>query len=540
MAVNITNGLSLAANITNVACNGGANGSAVLTPTGGTPSYTYSWSNGQTTGTLTNVAAATYTVTVHDAAGCSGTASEAVAQPTALNVSVTPVNASCGASTGSATTTVTGGTSAYTYSWSTSATTAGVSGLAPNTYHLTVTDAHSCTATAQTVISNSSSLTLTAAGTPALCHGTASGSANVSVTGSTGTITYSWSNGATIASINSVTAGSYTVTVSDVGGCSGTASATIADATAINVSVTAVNSGCGSPNGSAAATVTGGAGGYSYSWTGGATTNRITGLSANTYNVTVTDNNLCSVTSSATISNSGALNISTSSTPTSCSGGASGSALATINGGTSPFTYSWSNGNTTAAINNVVAATYQVTVIDNSSCSGTASTVVTAGTPLNVNASTTNISCFSAANGIASVNVISGTSPYQYAWNTGATTATITSLDANDYYVTVTDANSCVTIDTVTITQPDAITIFVTATPVSCAGLTNGRATVHATGGTPNYTYLWSNSTTSLSIINLVAGTYSITLTDNNQCTASASFDITNPVPISGLATPIW
>ena len=538
VAVNITNGLSLTANVTNVACSGGANGSAVLTPTGGTPSYTYSWSNGQTTGTLTNVAAATYTVTVHDASGCSGTASEAVSQPNALNVSVTPVNASCGASTGSATTSVTGGTSAYTYSWSTTATTSGVTGLAPNTYHLTVTDAHSCTATAQAVISNSSSLTLTATGIPAFCHGTASGSANVSVTGSTGSITYSWSNGGTIASINNVPAGSYSVTVADGGGCSGTASATITDATAINLSVTSVNSGCGSPNGSASATVTGGAGGYTYSWTGGATTNAITSLSASTYNVTVTDNNLCSVTSSATITNSGALNISTSSTPTSCSGGASGSAAATINGGTSPFTYSWSNGNTTASISNVVAATYQVTVADNASCSGTASAVVAAGTPLNTNTNTTNINCYSAANGIASVNVSSGTSPYQYAWNTGATTATITSLDANDYYVTVTDGNNCVAIDTVTITQPDAITIFVTATPVSCAGLTNGRATVHATGGTPNYSYLWSNSTTSLSIINLVAGTYSITLTDNNLCTASASFDITNPVPISGLATP--
>ena len=538
VAVNITNGLTLTPNITEVACNGQTNGSATITPNGGTPNYTYSWSNGQTTATLSGVGQGSYSVTVHDASGCSGTATEAITQPNALNVSVTPTSASCGSSTGGAAASVNGGTTAYSYSWSNNATTATATGLAPNTYTLTVTDAHSCSVTARTVVGNVGSLTLAPTSTNVACNGASTGDAGVTVTGGVGALTYSWTGGASSASLTNVPAGTYDVTVSDVGGCSGTASVSISQPTALNVSVSEVNSGCGSPNGSATAAPNGGTAGYTYSWSNTATTATISGLGAATYTLTVTDTHLCSVTASTIISNSGLLNVSATAGAANCSGGASGSATATINGGTSPFTYSWSNGVTTASITGVVANTYRVTASDNTGCSGTASVVVTTGTALSITTAPTNVNCFNAGNGIATVNVTSGTSPYQYEWNNGSTTATITSLTSGTYYVTVIDANNCQTADSAIIRQPAAITIFVSASQPTCAGLSNGSANVHATGGTPGYNYLWSNGSSSISIGSLPPGSYSITLTDNNLCTASAAFNMSDPVPVTAtLAT---
>jgi PKD repeat protein len=539
VAVNVTNGLNITSNITGVACNGGANGSAALTPTGGTPAYSYTWSNGETTATLTGASATTYTVTVHDASGCSGTASESITQPTAINVSVTTTGASCGSSTGTATAAVSGGTATYSYFWSNAETTVTATGLAPNTYTLTVTDAHSCTATGQAVIVNSGNLTVVATGTGATCNGASTGSASVTVNGSVGTITYNWSNGGSTNPITNIPAGSYNITVSDAGGCSGTSGTTVSQPTALNVSVTATNSGCGAPNGSAVASVTGGTSGYTYLWSNAATTTIISGLSAASYNLTVTDANLCTATSSATIANSGQLNISTTTTATSCTGGATGSATAAVNGGTSPFTYAWSDGNTTASITGVNAATYQITISDNAGCTGTASAVVSAGTALSITTALTNLLCFNDVNGVASVSVISGTSPYQYAWSNGSNTDTITGLAAGSYYVTATDARNCQTIDSAVIQQPSSITIFINAVQPTCSGLTNGNAQVHATGGTPGYNYLWSTGSISLGLGNLAPDGYSVTLTDANGCTAMSTFTITNPPPVTATVNAI-
>ena len=373
----------------------------------------------------------------------------------------------------------------------------------------------------------------------AACFGTSTGSAHVNISGGVGNITYHWSNGATTDTITNIPTGTYSVTVSDGGGCSGTSSVAVSQPTALNVSVTSTNSGCGAPNGAATATASGGTSAYTYLWSNAATTAAITNLPAATYTVTATDNHQCSTTAQAVITNSGSLNISTTAGAASCTGGASGSATVTVNGGASPFTYVWSNGGTTATISNVVPATYQVTVTDNSSCSGTASAVVVTGTPLSITAVTHDVKCFNDVNGLASVIVSSGTAPYQYAWNNGATTDTIAGLVAGSYYITVTDARSCQTVDSVLINQPAVITLFVDLGQPSCTGLNNGDAEIHATGGTPAYSYLWSNGSNSISIQGLAPGNYAVTLTDNNLCTATAAFIITNPVPVTAVTNTV-
>ena len=374
-------------------------------------------------------------------------------------------------------------------------------------------------------------------GTPAVtnvaCNGGTSGSATITPTGGTPSYTYNWSNGQTTATLTGVASGSYTVTVHDAASCSGTASATISQPTALNVSVTPTNISCGSGTGSITASVSGGTSGYGYLWSNAATTATASGLAAATYTLTVTDAHTCTATATATISNTGQLNITATPSAGNCSGGSTGGATTTINGGSTPFTYIWSTGATTSSITGVIAGTYHVTATDHSGCSGSATVVVTTGNALNLTVASTNVRCFNATNGTATVNVTTGTAPYVYAWNNGSTTNSITGLVAGNYIVTTTDAHSCVVVDTVTINQPSAVTIFVSAIQPTCAGLNNGSASVTSTGGTPAYAYVWSTSSTGTGISNLAAGNYSISLTDANNCTSSATFNITDPAAVT-------
>jgi len=399
-------------------------------------------------------------------------------------------------------------------------------------WYVKETDCNSQT-TAVTATVTAGLTNITSNVTNVVCNGGTTGAATVTPVGGTPSYTYTWSNGQTTATLTGVAAGNYTVTVHDASGCSGTATESITQPNALNVSITPTNISCGSGSGSATASVTGGTSAYGYLWSNGATTATATGLSATSYTLTVTDAHSCSATSSVTITNSGQLNVSVTPSSTNCSGGSTGGATATVSGGATPYTYTWSNGTTTASISGVVAGTYHVTVDDHSGCSGTASVVITTGGNFAVTTSSTSVNCFNASNGSASVTVTSGTSPYVYAWSNGSSASSIHGISAGNYVVTVSDAHSCVSIDTIVVSQPSSITIFVSTVPPTCAGLSNGSAGVSATGGTPGYSYVWSNASTSLNINNLAAGTYSVSLTDANSCSSSASFNITDPAAVT-------
>jgi hypothetical protein len=158
---------------------------------------------------------------------------------------------------------------------------------------------------------------------------------------------------------------------------------------------------------------------------------------------------------------------------------------------------------------------------------------VALGSAIGLTSSLTNVKCFNESNGSASVNVTAGTSPYSYAWNNGSTASSISNLSAGTYYVTVTDARSCIALDSAIVSQPASITIFVSTVQPTCSGLNNGSATVSASGGTPSYSYNWSTSTSGTGVNSLAPGSYSVSLTDANNCTSSSNFSITNPPPVS-------
>ncbi|MTD69259.1 T9SS type A sorting domain-containing protein [Flavobacterium sp. LC2016-13] len=530
--------------VTNVSCFGGANGTATITASGGTPSYTYLWSNGATTATATGLVAGTYSVTITDANSCLRTINNIiVGQPAVINAAPSQVNVSCnGGANGSATVTPTGGTGAYTYLWSNGATTASITGLASGAYSVTITDANLCTKTQNFTITQPPVLAATQ-GTinNVSCNGGSNGTATVVVTGGTPGYTYSWSpSGGTAATASGLSQGTYTVTVTDANACQTTQSFTISQPTPFSVTSSQTDVLCnGAATGSATVNVTGGTGTYTYAWSpSGGTAATATGLTAGTYTVTVTDANLCQTAKTFTIVQPSAL-VATpiSQTNIGCRGDLTGSATVSATGGTGSYTYSWApSGGTATTATGLAAGTYTVTITDANLCLATQSfTITQPAAILSATTASVGVSCFGGSNGSASVTVLGGTPGYTYLWAPlGGTTASITGRPAGNYTCTITDANGCTLVKSITILTPTQLSATASKTDVSCNGGTNGTATVNATGGTVGYTYSWSpTGGNAATATGLAAGTYTVTVTDGNTCQTTATVTIGEPAVLA-------
>jgi gliding motility-associated-like protein len=535
----------------NVSCNGGTNGSATATASGGTPGYSYSWNTvpAQSSATATNLSAGTYTVTITDLNLCSTNTAVTITQPPALSVSISPqTNIACnGGNTGSATAAGNGGTPGYSYSWNTTPAQAAAiaSGIPAGTYTVTISDQNSCTSTATVTITEPPALSAAiSAQNNISCNGGNNGNATVLANGGAPSYSYAWSTtpaqtGTTAATLS---AGIYTVTVTDQNSCTVTATATITEPPVLSASISAqTNVSCnGGTNGTATAAVNGGAPGYLYSWSTspaqtGATAS---GLPAGSYTVTVTDLNSCTATAAVTITEPPALTVSISAqTNVSCNGGTNGAATAAVNGGAPGYSYSWntSPAQTGASASGIPAGSYTITVSDLNSCTATATVSITEPPALTVVISAqTNISCNGGTNGAATAAGNGGSPAYSYSWNTtpAQTGATASGIPAGTYTVTISDLNSCTSTATVSITEPPVLSAAISAqTNVSCNGGNNGNATAAGNGGSPAYSYSWNTSPVQLTAVavSLTAGTYTVTVSDQNSCTATATVTITEP-----------
>ncbi len=532
-----------ASTTTTVASCGGSNGSATVTVGGGTPAYAYLWApSGGTNALASGLSGGSYTVTVTDANGCTITASANVTNAAAETATISAsTNIKCnGGNTGNATVSVVGGTTPYTYAWTPSGgTNAIASNLTAGTYTITVKDANGCIATASVTLTQPLALTASTAVTPVLCNGGNTGSATVTAGGGTGAYTYAWTpSGGTNAIASNLTAGTYTITVTDANGCTITATAIITQPTALTASTAVIPVKCNGGNtGSATVTAGGGTLAYTYAWTpSGGTSATASNLTAGTYTITVTDANGCTKTATAVITQPTALTASTTTTLASC-GASNGSATVTVGGGTPAYAYLWApSGGTNALASGLSGGSYTVTVTDANGCTITASATVTnaLGETATISGSTP-VSCFGGNNGSATVSVVGGTAPYTYAWTpSGGTNAVASNLTAGTYTITVKDANGCTSSASVIITQPTALTAGTTVVPVKCNGGNTGSATVTAGGGTGAYTYAWApGGQTDGNATSLTAGTYTVTVTDANGCTITATAIITQPTVLT-------
>ncbi len=537
-------------------CNNSATGSVTVVPNG--TATAYAWSNNATTQNLTNVMAGTYTVTVTYSGGGTSTASATVGQPTAISMTQMATGVKCfGESTGAIDLSPAGGTAPYTYSWmgpgGYTATTQDLTNIATGNYVVTITDSKQCTVASSPIMVPSpqalalptNNVTIT---TPT-CFGATNAGINITPTGGTAPYTYDWSNDGPEdpdndpQNIVGLGAGTYTVTITDSKGCVFTPPFfTVTSPAALATSfVKKENAKCfGTSTGKIEITAaTGGSGNKTYVWKtvpGGQQVSNLQNpidLAPGMYNVTVTDGNGCTTTlpSPVTIDNPpSALSVSNTTTPGLCFGQATGSINLTVSGGWAGApTFQWT-GNLPAVEDHgaVSSGTYTVTVTDAGGCSLT-QTVTVAGAQSAIGIGTpvvSNVSCFGSGNGGICITPAGGNGgPYSVSWNGGLAGACIGTLAPGNYTPTITDAQQCTAVfPAIMLTGPSSpITLD---TNVISANPTGGIDLMVSGGTGTNYTYLWSTGATTQDLLNQPAGTYTVTVSDANSCTAVGVYAI--------------
>lgn len=524
--------------ITPATC-GNSNGAASVIASGCNPPYSYSWSGGQTSSSVVGVVAGTYSVTLTNSLGCTATTSFVIPSG-GPSVSISSkANISCyGGSDGIINIIASGGTSPYTYSWTPNyAFGNSATGLSAGTYWCLVRDASGCIGTDSTTLTQPPVLVLNDSTYPTDCTNSI-GIAKVFASGGTPGYTYSWTpGGQTSSNATSLSAGTYTCTLTDQNGCSLIQTATV-PMSKLSLSFSVNNTYCnGSSDGSITATGSGGQSPYFYNWSNGQTTSTITGLTAGTYTCTVSSG-ICLFDSSVTVTSPSPLSVITTYTTTIC-GNNNGAAMASVTGGTSCsgfYNYKWNpTGAPTSGVSGLSAGTYTVTVTDDLDCTATAIAVIAPSSVPNItNIKQVNVLCYGGNTGKIVISADSGIIPYTYNWApSGGTKDSIYNASAGTYTCTVTDSNGCVSLDTVTITQPPQLVVKAYSSP-STGGCTGSMWAV-VTGGTPLYTYTWCNSSTVDSVVNACPGTCCVLVQDHNGCVDTSCTNVPFVTSVSAL-----
>jgi large repetitive protein len=528
---------------TNVNCFGGNDGSAFASVAGGSGPFTYTWTPfGGSNQTATGLSVGSYTVNITSANGCNASAATSpdITQPSLIFANISTSNVSCFAgANGSATITIGGGTPSYTCTWLPGATTGTtVSGLtANNNYSVVVNDANNCSRTFTFAITQpTAGLSANATSTAVSCFAGSNGIASVTANGGTSPYTYNWLPiSVSSQTVSSLATGIYSVNVTDFKNCVTTTTVLVSQPTqSLSATGTGVATSCsGGSDGTATVTPVGGTPGYTYQWspTGGANQSA-SSLLPGTYIITISDLNGCQTNVSLNISSPTAISGSLIPVDAACSL-PTGSISSQVSGGVGPYTYSWSPtpGNL-STLNNILPGTYTLLVSDFYGCTKTLTTSVgnLPGQTVAL-ASSTNVSCFGGNNGQAAITINQGTAPYAINWlpyGGSATTASL--LVAGIYTANVIDARGCTNSITATISEPTQVLVAINSvTNVSCFGGNNGAINITANGGTPGYTYTWSAGGNNAILNNVSAGSYTVNVSDANNCSASISASISQP-----------
>lgn len=542
-----------------VSCFGVCDESLPINVTMGVAPYTFIISNLSTGNTTTqnnallnNLCAGNYQVIVEDVNQCRDTVTFMVGSPAEIVVAAvqdSPVTCN-GGNDGCASVTANGGAGNIGFVWNNPnmSTTQSICTLPAGPIVVTATDANGCKATDTVTITQPAPISLTTSKTDVLCFNGNTGTATISATGGVGNFSYQWSGGnsPTQATTGGLTQGNYSVTVMDGNGCQAFSTVSVsAPSVPLAVQATQTVVSCfGELKSEAVANATGGTGNLTYHWSpSNQTSKTATNLSPTNYTVQVTDANGCTATATIAIVEREPVTITLTTSPPSCNGASDGEMAANIvTGGNGVYSYKWNTGATTDFIANLQGGqTYTLTVTDSQGCTGVKSRTLENPPAISLTINAVDTKCFGSADGVASVtNVANAIGAVTYQWDAnaqGQTTAQATDLAAGTYGVTVTDGNGCTASSTATLQQPTALQATFQAAHNKCFGDSNGALDVKASGGSPGFTYLWSNGSNSPKIASLPVGFYTVTITDTNGCTLVDSASVLQPEPVDATLT---
>ena len=458
---------------TDALCFGSNNGSATVgIVNGDINDYTVLWSTGENTPTINDLLLGTYSVTVTNANGCTVEGSVDVSEPAQLVLIMDADSASCfSSSDGTANVVVSGGTpfsnNDYNYVWSAmgSPTVSMLDDVSPGNYTVTVTDANGCTATNSVEIGAPDEILITFNSSDVSCNGLTDGSAVAQVAGGVGPYSYQWndSNNTTVPSLTALAPGAYTLSVTDANSCLATAILNIMEPPPLSLDFNIVDVVClDDVDGVAVAVPAGGTSPYAINWESGEQTQAIFNIGIGGYDVTVTDNNGCQISGTATVNATTTLSSSITVFDATCFDVNNGVAIANGSNGTPPYSYLWSNGATTNQINNLFFGSYDVTITDGDGCTVTNTAVVNSPPLLGATIQVlSEVLTYDGTEGSGVATASGGIPPYSYVWDNGTTTDQVSGLGGGTHSVTITDANNCFAVAQVTLVEPSKIGDFV-------------------------------------------------------------------------------
>ena len=562
----LTEPLEVTANLvgTDVLCFGACDGQAIVTPNSGITPYSYVWNDGQTTQAINGSCVGIKTVTVSDLNGCSTSRQTTINEPPQLSGNIDNFShVTCyGANDGFIITSALGGTvgTGYTYLWNSGQSTASIGNLPIGSYSITITDANGCTYVLNQALVQPPELLLTITPvTNATCRDLCDGTATASASGGTTPYFYQWGALAgfqTNPNVTNLCANiDIGITVTDGRGCTVQDLVDITEPFNLTVSLGSDSSHCGLSDGMVSAAITGGTPGYSYTWSSQlnpslvmASIPTIIGVPAGIYEIIATDTNGCGLDTLITISDILGPDVTGTPTPVTCFGDADGALNFNVNQGSGPFNFYWLYaGDTISSLTDVVSSgnlaggNYSFIAVDAFGCKDV--DVVNVSEPVPVQGIINNVvdaTCFGYANGSANVIVAGGVglgaaTDYTYVWSDGQLTQQAIGLIAGNYTVSASDANGCELVLTTIIDEPPLLEISSMVIDATCFGSSDGSIFTAVTGGTPIYNYSWSPAQQPVAIItSLAAGTYNLTVTDINACTATSTNVVGQPDNLLG------
>jgi hypothetical protein len=545
-----------------IRCNNGSDANLRATVSGGTPGpYTYSWNTGDITALVNGVGAGTYTVTVRDVNGCPDVATVTLDNPEPVEASIISVSdyrgygVSCnGSNNGSITAEGSGGTGVYSYAWSNGRTTAAITGLAAGSYTITVSDNNGCQDSFEQVITAPTALNFSVIGEKHIsCFDGSNGEIELLASGGVATYQYSRNGGTSWQPENifgTLPEGTYTLTLQDGNGCTRTAISTLTEPSEIDIDFVDIQPAfCNDPAGTARAVVTGGVGGYTYSWrnTNAATVevdadDVLSAVKGGIYTLIVHDNNACPMSENVPITSTDGAKSTYVATAAKCFDSSDGSAAITITAGDGPFVIEWPDGQNTLEGINLKKDQYDVLITDGHNCTVIQTVDVPAPDAIGLSVVSSTIpTCNGSCDGQLTLAATGGVGGYVYEWN-GKTGAAQTQLCAAVYPVIVTDANNCILNQDIELLQPEPLGISVAqSTLPTCKVGCDGSLEALATGGNGGYQYTWAIGGNTSIKTNICPGAYIVSVQDLKGCQGEASLVLNNtpalPLDLGGGVT---